>query len=72
MNYYDFSKRIDVFDSQESKLYKEIVGSCTPTYYRYYAGRWLAWYRVFYKLGDVAARKTQLGYFIDEIQHLHH
>lgn len=72
MNYYELSKRIDVFDSKERKLYKDMVGICTPAYYRYCAGMWLAWYREFYKLGNVATRKKQLRYFINEIQNLHH
>ena len=68
MNYYEFSRRMDVFDSKEFRLYKSLVGICTPAYHRYMAARWLAWYRVFYRNGNTYYRKEQVRYFINELK----
>ena len=70
MNYYELSRRIDVFDSKESKLYKSVTGIGTPAYYRYMAARWLAWYRVFFRDHDDEMRKCQVSYFIRELKNI--
>lgn len=68
MNYYELSKRIDVFDSKESKLYMSMTGIGTPAYHRYLAARWLAWYRVFYRNNDNFYCRQQIRYFLEELK----
>lgn len=70
MNYYELSRRIDVFDSKELKLYKSVTGIYTPAYHRYMGARWLAWYRMFYRNNDAYYRRKQIKYFMEELKML--
>ena len=71
MNYYELSRRINVYDQKEAKLYKSMVGVLTPAYHRYYGARWMAWYRVFYRLNDVDSRRRQIEYSMKELKALY-
>lgn len=68
MNYYRASKLVDVYDKNQTKTMLQITGPLSTAFYRYYCCRWLAWYRIFYRLGDEAIRKKQITYFLDDLQ----
>ena len=70
MNYYRRSKNIDVYNHRQYLKALHSYPNGEKSYYEYYATRWLAWYRRFYKLNHEIYRKKQIIYFLEEIKNI--